>query len=55
MVYDPEDLQAALSSVQQAVLDQKIEEEMIDQAVLRILYNKIRRGIWDPPAADDGE
>lgn len=55
MVYDPEDLQAAISSVQQAVITQKIEEEVIDQAVLRILHNKIRRGIWNPPASDDGE
>lgn len=56
MVYDPEDLQAAISSVQQAVITKKIEEEKIDQAVLRILQNKIRRGIWTPPAAvEDSE
>lgn len=56
MVYDPEDLHAAISSVQQAVITGKIEEEKIDQAVLRILQNKIRRGIWTPPAVvEDSE
>lgn len=54
MIYNPEKLGAAVSSVEQAVISQEIEEEMIDQAVLRILQNKIRRGIWVPPeTADD--
>lgn len=54
MIYNPEHLETAVSSVEQAVLSQEIKEEMIDQAVLRILQNKIRRGIWIPPeTADD--
>lgn len=55
MIYNPENLEAAVSSVEQAVLSQQIEEERIDQAVLRILQNKIRRGIWIPPETAGGK
>lgn len=46
MIYNPDDLEVAISSVQQAVIAGEIEENVIDQAVLRILQNKFLRGIW---------
>ena len=45
MIYNPEDLEVAISSIRQAVMAQEIEEKVIDQAVLRILHNKLLRGI----------
>ena len=45
MIYNPEDLEVAISSLRQAVMAQEIEEKVIDQAVLRILHNKLLRGI----------
>lgn len=46
MIYNPDDLEVAISSIEQAVIAGEIEENVIDQAVLRILQNKFLRGIW---------
>lgn len=46
MIYDPEDIDEAVSALEQAVMFQEIDEKVINQAVLRILQNKILRGIY---------
>lgn len=45
MIYNPDNLEVAISSIKQAVIAGEIEENVIDQAVLRILQNKFLRGI----------
>lgn len=50
MIYNPQHLEEAISSVERAVASGKIEEEAIDQAVLRILQNKLLRGICEGAA-----
>lgn len=47
MIYNPQHLKEAVSAVKQAVASGEIEEEVIDQAVLRILKSKLLRGICD--------
>ncbi len=46
MIYDPEDLDEAVSAIKQAVMFREIDEKVIDRAVLRILQNKILRGVY---------
>lgn len=53
MIYDPENLEEAISAVKSAVIFGEIDEKMINQAVLRILQNKILRNIY-PEDAEKG-
>lgn len=46
MIYDPEDIGEAVSALEQAVMFHEIDEKVINQAVLRILQNKIQRNIY---------
>ncbi len=46
MIYNPQNIQEAVSALQQAVLTEEIDEKVIDQAVLRILQNKILREVY---------
>lgn len=49
VIYDPEDLEEAISAVKLAVMFKEIDEKTINQAVLRILQNKILREIYPLP------
>lgn len=49
MIYNPADLKEAVSALKQAVLDGEMDEKVIDQAVLRILQNKILREVYPVP------
>ena len=49
MIYNPADLKEAVSALKQAVLTGEMDEKVIDQAVLRILQNKILREIYPVP------
>lgn len=46
MIYDPEDIGEAVLSLKQAVMFREIDEKVINQAVMRIIQNKILRGIY---------
>ena len=48
IVVMPEDLGQAFKAVKRAVKDGKIEESVIDKAVRRILYTKLKRGVIPP-------
>lgn len=49
MIYNPESIGEAVSALCRAVETEEIDEKVIDQAVLRILQNKIFRGICPLP------
>lgn len=49
MIYNPKNIQEAVSALHQAVLTEEIDEKVIDQAVLRILQNKILREVYPMP------
>lgn len=49
MIYNPQNIQEAVSALHQAVLTEEIDEKVIDQAVLRILQNKILREVYPMP------
>ncbi len=48
VIYNPEDLEEAMSALKRAILFQEIDEKVINQAVLRVLQNKLMRGIYTP-------
>ena len=48
IVVMPEDLGQAFKAVKRAVKDGKIEESVIDKAVRRIFYTKLKRGVIQP-------
>lgn len=52
IIYNPQNLKEAVSSLKQAVVSGQIKEEVIDQAVLRILKNKLMRGICEVSAVE---
>ncbi len=45
MIYNPQDLEEGIMALKRAVMFREISEKAINQAVLRILQNKIMRGI----------
>ena len=47
LIYNPEDLNEAVSALKQAVLFQEIDEKLINQAVLRVIQNKLMQGIYE--------
>ena len=49
MIYNPENIEEAVNALRQAVQTEEIEEKVIDQAVLRILQNKILREVYPLP------
>lgn len=49
MIYNPENIEEAVSALRQAVQTEEIDEKVIDQAVLRILQNKILREVYPLP------
>ncbi len=46
LIYNPEDIDEAISALKQAVLFQEIDEKVINQAALRVIQNKLMRGIY---------
>ena len=46
IIYNPENLEEAISAVERAVMFGEIDEKRINQTVLRILQNKILRNIY---------
>lgn len=52
MIYNPENLKEAVLALKQAVASGQIKEDVIDQAVLRILKNKLMRGICEVSAVE---
>lgn len=49
MIYNPENIEEAVNALRQAVQTEEIDEKVIDQAVLRILQNKILREVYPLP------
>ncbi|HEU5368869.1 MAG TPA: glycoside hydrolase family 3 N-terminal domain-containing protein, partial [Ktedonobacterales bacterium] len=47
--YDPNDLEAAMAALHQAIKSGQITRARIDQSVKRILTLKVKYGIWTPP------
>lgn len=46
VIYNPENIDEAVFALEQAVMFHEIDEKVINQAVLRILQNKIQRNIY---------
>lgn len=45
LIYNPEDLQEAIFAVKRALMFQEIDEKRINQSVLRVIQNKLMRGV----------
>lgn len=46
MIYNPENLEEAITALERAVMFHEIDEKTINQAVLRILQRKIMQGVY---------